>query len=128
MRKTALSLALLALCACTPKSQDQTADDSAAQPADAAGLIGELGGEQVGHDVVRRMLGAPVHLGKAEIQPGQGTADADIGQRQMSASAAKRLLAQTLRHDLERGLDLAHLAVHPGLAALLCTAAGPGSQ
>ena len=35
MRKTALSLALLALCACTPKSQDQTADDSAAQPADA---------------------------------------------------------------------------------------------
>ena len=35
MRKTALSLALLALCACTPRSQDQTADDSAAQPADA---------------------------------------------------------------------------------------------
>ena len=67
---------------------------------------------------------APVDVGKAEIEVAQRAADGDVRQAQVDAGAI-RLVAQPLAHRLHAGVDLAELAVDPGLAALALRPAGP---
>src|SRR6218665_405680 len=59
---------------------------------------------------------APGDLWKTKLQPAERTADGNVGQAQRVATA-KRLVAQTLAHGLKAGVDLAQLALDPGLAA-----------
>src|SRR5574343_1185374 len=67
---------------------------------------------------------APVDLRKAEIQIAQGAAHSDVRQAHVDARA-ERLVAQAQAHGAQGIVDLAELAIDPGLAAPAFGAAGP---
>ena len=64
-------------------------------------------------------------VGKAELQIAERAADRDVGERQVDAGAV-RLVGEAGADRRQRRVDLAHLAVDPGLAALAFRAPGPG--
>src|SRR5450432_4572993 len=71
------------------------------------------------------MVAPPADLREAEVEIAERAADRDVGQRHVDAGAP-RLGREAGGDGIERRLDLVHLALDPGLRALLAGAAGPG--
>ena len=71
------------------------------------------------------MLGAPGDVREAKLQPAQRAAHGNVGQPQVDATV-KRPVAQPVAQGNQAGIDLGHLAIHPGLRALGRCAARKG--